>query len=262
MTTGTELPPHPADAANSGTAPARRTGTRVGWTWIALSSLAIAVYAVVPYLTASLAELSESGAGLAGTYEPLPTAIQAAFYAHIVAGGVAIIAGPFQFWRGLRDRHRSVHRAIGRTYLTAVAIAGVAALVMVPFNDAGLVGFFGFGTMAVLWLVSGWRAYRAIRLGDVSNHRAWMMRNFALTYSAVTLRLWIGVLIGVQLIPGGDPDFGAVFDNAYAAVPFLAWLPNLVVAEWLIRRRGLPSYRLSSGTEIANRAETSARVRG
>ena len=261
MTTGTELPPHP-DAAQSGTAPARRTGTRIGWTWIALSSLAIAVYAVVPYLTASLAELSESGAGLAGTYEPLPIAVQAAFYAHIVAGGVAIIAGPFQFWRGLRDRHRSVHRVIGRTYLTAVAIAGVAALVMVPFNDAGLVGFFGFGTMAVLWLVTAWRAYRAIRLGDVSNHRAWMMRNFALTYSAVTLRLWIGVLIGVQLIPGGDVDFGAVFENAYAAVPFLAWLPNLVVAEWLIRRRGLPSYRLSSGTEIANSADASSRVRG
>jgi uncharacterized membrane protein len=261
MTTGTELPPRP-DAAPSGRAPARRTGTRIGWTWIALSSLAIAVYAVVPYLTASLAELSESGAGLAGTYEPLPIAVQAAFYAHIVAGGVAIIAGPFQFWRGLRDRHRSVHRAIGRTYLTAVAIAGVAALVMAPFNDAGLVGFFGFGTLAVLWLVTAWRAYRSIRLGDVSSHRAWMMRNFALTYAAVTLRLWIGVLIGVQLIPGGDVDFGAVFENAYAAVPFLAWLPNLVVAEWLIRRRGLPSYRLSIGAEIAKRTEASSALRG
>lgn len=247
MTTGTELPPLPADAARSGAAPARRAGTRVGWTWIALSSLAIAVYAVVPYLTASLAELADSGAaGLAGTYEPLPIAVQAAFYAHIVAGGVALVAGPFQFWRGLRDRHRSVHRWIGRTYLAAVAIAGVAALVMAPFNDAGLVGFFGFGTLAVLWLVTAWRAYRAIRLGDVSNHRAWMMRNFALTYAAVTLRLWIGVLIGVQLIPGGELDFGAVFENAYATVPFLAWLPNLVVAEWLVRRRGLPSYRLTN----------------
>jgi uncharacterized membrane protein len=189
-------------------------------------------------------------------------AVHAAFYVHIVAGGVAIIAGPFQFWRGLRDRHRSVHRAIGRTYLAAVAIAGVAALVMAPFNDAGLVGFFGFGTLAVLWLVTAWRAYRAIRLGDVANHRAWMMRNFALTYAAVTLRLWIGVLIGVQLIPGADVDFGDVFENAYAAVPFLAWLPNLVVAEWLIRRRGLPSYRLPSGAGLVDEVEATSRVRG
>jgi hypothetical protein len=45
-----------------------------------------------------------------------------------------------------------------------------------------------------------------------------------------------------------DADFEAVFANAYHAVPFLCWLPNAVVAEWLIRRRGLPSYRLQ-GTE-------------
>ena len=93
-----------------------------------LSSLAIAVYAVVPYLTASLADLSESGAaGLAGNYEGSPVVVQAAFYAHIVGGGVALVAGPFQFWRGLRDRHRSVHRWMGRTYLAAIAIAGAPA---------------------------------------------------------------------------------------------------------------------------------------
>ena len=256
MTTGTERLPHPAGAGNdSGVAAPRRAGTRIGWTWIVLSSLAIAVYAVVPYLTASLAELSDSGAGgLAGNYEARPVVVQAAFYAHVVAGGLALVAGPFQFWRGLRDRHRSVHRWIGRTYLAAIAIAGVSGLVMAPFNSAGLVGFFGFGTLAVLWLATGWLAYRAIRRRDVANHRAWMMRNFALTYAAVTLRLWLGVLIAVQLLPGGDIDFGDVFDNAYAAVPFLAWLPNLVVAEWLIRRRGLPSFRISGGTEALTRA--------
>ncbi len=248
MTTGTDHTPRPADAT-----PARpRTGvaaTRVAWTWVALSSLAIAVYAVVPYLTASLAELSESGVGLAGNYDDRPAFVQAAFYAHIVAGGLALIAGPFQFWRGLRDRHRSVHRWIGRTYLAAIAIAGVAGLVMAPFSEAGFAGFFGFGTLAVLWLATGWKAYRAIRRRDVASHRAWMMRNFALTYAAVTLRLWLGVLITVQALPGGEFDFEAAFANAYAVVPFLAWLPNLVIAEWLIRRRGLPSFRLSTGAE-------------
>lgn len=217
-----------------------------------LSSLAIAVFAVVPYLTASLAELSEAGVGLAGTYDGRPAVVQAAFYAHIVAGGLALVAGPFQFWRGLRDRHREVHRWIGRGYLAAVAIAGVAGLVIAPFSEAGLAGFVGFGALAVLWLATAWRAYRAIRAGDVPSHRAWMMRNFALTYAAVTLRLWLGVLLGVQALPGGF-DFEAAFANAYGVVPFLAWLPNVVVAEWLIRRRGLPSYRISAGTETASR---------
>ncbi|WP_448004332.1 DUF2306 domain-containing protein [Agromyces bauzanensis] len=253
MTSGTSRPLRSADAARSrGPARAPRIGARSGWAWIALSSLAITAFAVVPYLTTSLAELSESGVGVAGTYDGRPAAVQAAFYAHVVAGGIALVAGPFQFWRGLRDRHRSVHRWVGRGYLAAVAIAGVAGLVIAPFGEAGLSGLFGFGTLAVLWLATGWAAYRSIRRGDVASHRAWMMRNFALTYAAVTLRLWLGVLIGAQVLPGGSFDAGAAFANAYAVVPFLAWLPNLVVVEWLIRRRGLPTFRLSPGTETAS----------
>ena len=74
-----------------------------------------------------------------------------------------------------------------------------------------------------------------------------MMRNFAMTYSAVTLRIWLPLLIVAQVpfAGAGGFQFEAAFANAYAVVPFLAWLPNLVVAEWLIRRRGLPSYRLA-----------------
>ena len=70
-----------------------------------------------------------------------------------------------------------------------------------------------------------------------------MIRNYALTYSAVMLRIWLPLLL-VRADPVRAVDFDAAFANAYAAVPFLCWLPNLVFAEWLIRRRGLPSYRL------------------
>lgn len=231
----------------------RSAATRVGWLWVALSSLAITAFAVVPYLTASLGELSESGVGLAGNYDDRPAFAQAAFYAHIVAGGLALVVGPLQFWQGLRDRNRAVHRALGRIYLGAVALGGLSGLVLATVSEAGLAGFFGFGALAVLWLVTAWRAYRAIRRRDVAGHRAWMMRNFALTYAAVTLRLWLGLLIAVQLLPGGG-DAGAAFANAYSVVPFLAWLPNLVVAEWLIRRRGLPSFRITSGAEPASTA--------
>ncbi|MGH3703218.1 MAG: DUF2306 domain-containing protein [Agromyces sp.] len=240
--TTTAAAPEPSASRGKPAPPA--IATRAGWTWLLLSSLAIAVYAVVPYLTASLSALSEDGVGLASNYDGRPWFVQLAFMVHVVAGGVALIVGPLQFWRGLRSRHPRVHRWTGRAYLVAVLIAGVAALVMAPFNSAGLVGFFGFGALAVLWIATGLRAYRAIRAGDVASHRAWMMRNFALTYAAVTLRLWIGVLLGVQALPGGDFDFEAAFENAYAAVPFLCWIPNLIVAEWLIRRRGLPSYAL------------------
>lgn len=225
--------------------PRTRPRSRVGWTWVALSSLAIAVYAVTPYLTTPLHELAGDAVGLAGAYEDQPAWVHAAFYVHIVGGGVALLVGPLQFWRWLRERARVVHRAVGRVYLVAVLVGGVASLALAPVNSAGMVGFAGFGTLAVLWIGTAWRGYRAIRSGDVRSHQAWMIRNFSLTYAAVTLRLWTGVLVAAQspwIVTGADAD--AAFTNAYAVVPFLAWIPNLVLAEVLVRRRGLPALRI------------------
>lgn len=215
---------------------------RIGWGWVLLSSIAITAFAVAPYLTSSLESLASEGTGLASGYLDAPLPIVIAFYTHVVFAGVALLVGPFQFWAGLRRRAPRVHRGVGRTYLVAVGVAGVASLVMAPFNTAGLVGLFGFGSLGVLWLYASWRGYRAIRAGRVAEHQAWMIRSFALTYAGVTLRLWLLVLIAAQVpFLGANPDVDAAFANAYAAVPFLCWIPNVVIAELIIRRRGLPS---------------------
>ena len=219
-------------------------GSRIAWTWVLLSALGIAAFAAIPYFTASLPELAEQGVGVSGNYADRGPGLQAALYVHIVGGAVALVLGPLQFWRALRSKVPRVHRWTGRVYLVAVTVGGVAGLVIAPFSQAGWVGFFGFGSLAALWLVTGARAYRAIRRRDVPSHQGWMIRNYALTYAAVTLRIWLPLMILAPLLTGAPFDFDAAFANAYAAVPFLAWLPNLIVAEWLIRRRGLPSYRL------------------
>ncbi|WP_125614618.1 DUF2306 domain-containing protein [Specibacter cremeus] len=220
-------------------------GRRLSWAWIVYSSLSIAGFFVGQYLTGPLQRLSVEKVGLAPHYASAPAAVQVAFYCHILFAGAALALGPWQFSARIRRRFRRFHRANGRVYLVCVGVGGVAAFVMSFFNSAGMVGFFGFGTLAVLWECAAWRAYRAIRAGDVRSHQAWMMRTFALTYAAVTLRLWLGVLISVQIPFATRPfEFQPVFNNAYAALPFLAWLPNLVVVEGMIRRRGLPSLRM------------------
>ncbi len=227
--------------------PTRHTRARWSWAWVAFSSVAIAAYFVGQYADGSLATLAHSHTGLATTYAVRPWPIQVAFYFHIVFAGLALVLGPWQFSKRIRMRHMTVHRNIGKGYLVAVGVGGVAALIMSPFDSVGISGFFGFGALALLWMWTGYRAYRAVRSGDIASHQAWMIRCFALTYAAVTLRLEFGALVLVQL-PFTHADIVA---NAYAPLPYICWLPNLVIAEFMIRRRGLPALYLTTSRALA-----------
>jgi uncharacterized membrane protein len=210
--------------------------TRSAFWWILLSALAIAVYAPLPYALNSLADLSGSGEPLAANYVERSEVIRSAFYLHIGFGGLALLLSPFQFATRLRTRAPRVHRAIGRTILVSIAIAGVGGLILAPHNLAGPVGTVGFGLLAVLWVTFAATAFRAIRRGDVDTHRRWMIRTFALTYAAVTLRLWLFVLMVIQTdLAGVDPQ--TAFERAYLIVPFLAWVPNLLAAERYLSTR-------------------------
>ena len=132
-----------------------------------------------------------------------------------------------------------MHRTVGRVVLGSIAIAGVAGLVLAPHSLAGAAGTVGFGLLALLWVTFAATAFRAIRRREVAVHRRWMVRTFALTYAAVTLRLWLGVLIALQAGLAGV-DGQTAFDRAYVVVPFLAWIPNLLVAELYLRTRRVP----------------------
>lgn len=151
---------------------------------------------------------------------------QTGILTHIVGGVMALSLGPFQFLASLRERRPRVHRWIGRFYLVGVLLGGVAGLYMSAYAYTGLVATLGFATLAILWLSIGFLAYRAIRAGFVDVHRQWMIRNFALTFAAVTLRLEIPFL---AMLFGGE--------TGYQLVAWLCWLPNLLVAEAIIRRQ-------------------------
>ena len=219
--------------------PRRGSGRRkIPWLVILLTSLVIAVYSPSQYMTGTLRSLGDTG--LAGTYAERPVAVQVAFYAHIVFAGLALLVGGFQFSRRLRRKSLTAHRWVGRTYVFSVYVGGAAAFVMSFFSSVAFLGFFGFGTLAVLWVWTTHRGLRSAREHDLASHQAWMIRSFALSYAAPTLRIWLVVLVLVQL-PFGLPG-DVVASNAYAPVPFLCWLPNIVVAEFIIHRRGLPSF--------------------
>ena len=157
---------------------------------------------------------------------------------HIVASMLAILIGPFQFLPRLRKgRLLKVHRWLGRAYLLSVLVGGIGGLYMAQFAYGGLVARLGFATLAILWLYSGSRAYRQIRSKEIEGHRQWMIRNYALTLAGTMLRVWVPVFV---------IGLGLEFTLAYILIAWLCWVPNLLVAEWIIRRtrRSEPRSRL------------------
>ncbi|WP_061296688.1 DUF2306 domain-containing protein [Herbidospora cretacea] len=198
--------------------------TTVYW-WFLLTAVAVAVLFPLPYLLDSLGELAKDSP-LAANYASQGVVVRTAFYAHIVFGGLALLLSPVQFAARIRNRAPRVHRVVGRIALASILVGGVSGVVIAPVNMAGPIGTAGFGTLGVLWVAFAVMTFAAIRKGEVERHRRWATRTFALTYAGVALRLWLLVLM---------PALGS-FEAAYATVPFLCWVPNLVVAEWVIRR--------------------------
>lgn len=149
----------------------------------------------------------------------------------------------------------------GRVYLAAIILAATGALLIASRTIGGLSSTFGFSMLVVLWLLTGWKAYRAIRNGDVAEHRAWMIRNYALTFAGVTLRLWF-IALRVLLQPSLATSYGNSFDalqlEVYRTIAWLSWVPNLVVAEWVWVRRTKPQRQAADDGTRASRTAASA----
>ncbi len=188
-------------------------------------SFAVAAYALVVYATLPL------GAAVHPDMLPEFVARPVALYAHAFAASVALLLGPWQFSTRLRLKLPKLHRFIGRAYLgVGVLLGGVSGLYLALGAFGGSVARLGFATLAVAWLATGAAAFVAVRQRRIADHRRWMTRNFALAFAAVTLRLYLPIAAAV----------GAPYASSYAAIAWLSWVPNLVVAEWLWRRAAAP----------------------
>lgn len=140
---------------------------------------------------------------------------------------VALTIGPFQFLKGLRARRPHLHRWMGRTYVLACLVAGAAGLVLAFGATTGPVSTAGFGLLALLWLYTTTKAWTSAMNRRFDDHRRWMIRSFALTFAAVTLRLYLPFAF--------FSPFG--YDDTYRAISFLCWVPNLAFAEVSLRAR-------------------------
>jgi uncharacterized membrane protein len=150
---------------------------------------------------------------------------------HAGFAATALILGPFQFMPNLRRTRPRLHRRVGTTYVACCLVAGLAGLVLALGATTGPISTAGFGLLAAAWLFVTGRAWRLAVARRFVEHERWMIRSFALTLAAVTLRLYLPLS---ALLPMHG-------DDAYRAISFLCWVPNLIAAElFLVKFRSSP----------------------
>ena len=152
---------------------------------------------------------------------------KAVFWTHVLASSAALMLMPFQFWTKLRNRRRNLHRWTGRHYVAMVLAGGISGALLAPFASTGYIAGAGFFLLALAWLSSTIMAVFAARAGDIPKHKRWMIRSGALTFAAVTLRLYLPF----AFIPGVS------YDIAYPMIAWGCWVPNLLAVEiWAARK--------------------------
>jgi len=152
------------------------------------------------------------------------------FYVHVFSSIFVLLAGLTQFNTWLQKRRKNVHRLMGYIYvLLVIFITGPASFMMGWHANGGLPARTSFTLLAFLWVVFTAFAWWYASRKKFRQHRAFMIRSYALTLSAITLRLYT---IGFDYL-----NIHARPVEIYITTAWLSWVPNLIIAEMIINYR-------------------------
>lgn len=151
---------------------------------------------------------------------------KAAFYVHVFSSVLALAAGLTQFSNHVLRKHRRLHRIIGWIYVVDILVINFpAAMIMAYYANGLLPSKIAFTILDCLWFWFTLKAVLAARKRAISEHKRFMIRSYALTFSAITLRSWKIVLAAVF-----HPDPLSL----YMIDAWMGFVPNLFIAEWII----------------------------
>lgn len=187
--------------------------------------MAIAGYSLRYALVGERAFVPELADSFSARYVPL--------LIHTTFGPIALLLGLVNLLPAMRKRRWALHRFIGRIYLISGLVLGLAGGYLALFAAGGTIARLGFFILAVATLTTLGGGYFSIRRRDITRHREWMLRSYALVFAAVTLRIWLPLLIIA---------YQGQFLPAYRWVAWVSWVPNIIWAEWRIRRGWRPAY--------------------
>lgn len=158
-------------------------------------------------------------------------------FIHIIFGIAALVIGPFALFAKFREKNINRHKKIGRIYMIGIFLAGVSGLYLAFYATGGWVAQLGFAFLSTLWLFTAFQALVKVKNKNIQDHQRWMIRNYSLTFAAVTLRIW---LVLFTLVFGFDN-----FNYSYPTIAWLCWVPNLIVAHIIIKRLDKLNWKMS-----------------
>jgi len=150
------------------------------------------------------------------------------FYTHVYTSIFVLLSGFLAILRkdfGIKNFHRN----IGKVYIFLILIlAAPSGIYMGFFANGGFLSKISFIILGSLWWLTTYKAYQSARQKRFKEHKQWMWRSFALTLSALTLRIWKVII--VYLFHPSPMD-------VYQIIAWLGWIPNILLIEYLIAKK-------------------------
>lgn len=149
-----------------------------------------------------------------------------AFFTHVYTSLFCILAGFFLFSSFIRNKYMPLHKTVGKIYIiTVLFFSGISGFIMSLYANGGWRAQLSFIILSVLWWVFTYKAYHYAKVKKIQLHRAYMIRSYALTLSAISLRLFKYIIVYLWALPPLD---------TYRIVAWLSWIINIIVAEIII----------------------------
>lgn len=148
------------------------------------------------------------------------------FYIHVFTCFVCLIAGFTQFSMQLLKTNRKLHRMLGKIYVFNILfINAPAGFIMAIYANGGLFSKAAFIILDILWFAFTLKAFVYAKQRKFNVHKQFMIRSYALTLSALSLRMWKLIFVTFTTLS---------YDVIYRMDAWLGFGLNLVIAELII----------------------------
>lgn len=154
-----------------------------------------------------------------------------AFFTHVYTSIFVLILAIFQLQNWIRVRYSSLHKYAGKLYVLLILLfSAPSGLVMGYYANGGLYAQISFVLLSILWFYFTFKGYQYAKQNNWQLHQNYMFRSIALTFSAISLRLFKWIIASFFHLPPMD---------IYVIIAWLGWVVNLIIVEVIIYRKDI-----------------------